>query len=563
MQLTLSHISKSYGDQPVLDQVSLLIADGRRIGLVGANGVGKSTLLKIIAGEIEPDSGKLILPADIQIGYLPQSEVEADDSATINDLIDQAVAALRQLEARMRALERAMASGRDELDAIMAEYGDIAEQFERRGGYEMDYRIEVVLGGLHLDHIARSRRVTTLSGGEKARLGLALLLLKAPDVLLLDEPTNHLDLSSLGWLEDYLTRYRGAVLMVSHDREFLNRTVNLIVEIDEHSHQAKSYSGDYDAYLAAKAQERERWLIDFERQQDEIKALRHEIKVTARNVNHKRPARDNDKFWIGFKDGRTNVAIARRVASAEERLARIEADPIPRPPDPLRFEPEFDPQALKGRMPLIASGLIKAFGERRVLDEVSFTLGARSRIVLVGPNGAGKTTLLRLLAGVDVPDQGEIILNPQVRIGYLDQEQETLDPTETVLQAYQNGQHGEERPVTEQQIISVLLGSGFFRYDELGRRVGQLSSGMKRKLQIARLIADRANVLLLDEPTNYVSFDVLEALEGALRDFPGPIIAVSHDRRFLNHFGGEVWDLRDGRLVQYQNADEYLAAASV
>jgi macrolide transport system ATP-binding/permease protein len=321
--------------------------------------------------------------------------------------------------------------------------------------------------------------------------------------------------------------------------------VNLIVEIDEHSHQAKSYSGNYETYLARKAIERARWKADFEQQQEEIKALRREIKVSARNVNHNRPARDNDKFWIGFKDGRTNVAIARRVASAEERLARIEADPIPRPPEPLSFEPEFDPQTLKGRLPLVTSGLVKTYGGRRVLDDVSFSVSARSRIVLVGPNGAGKTTLLRLLSGVEAPDRGEVILNPQVRIGYLDQEQQTLNPNQTVLEAYRHGRAGDE-----QRMIAVLLGSGFFRYDELARRVGQLSSGMKRKLQIARLIAERANLLLLDEPTNYVSFDVLEAFEDALVNFPGPIIAVSHDRRFMSRFAGEIWELNDGHLQQ-------------
>ncbi len=543
--LTLTHISKSYGVQTVLDQVSMPITDGQRIGLVGANGVGKSTLLKIIAGEIEADSGKLDLPARIQIGYLPQTAVESADGTTISDLIHQTLDHLRQLEVRLRELEGEMAAGGNHLDAVMAEYGDVSEQFEQHGGYEIDYRVDAVLSGLRLDHIDRSRRVATLSGGEKARVGLALLLLKAPDVLLLDEPTNHLDLTSLDWLEKYLEAYRGAVLIVSHDREFLNRTVNLIVEIDEHSHQAKSYSGNYETYLARKAIERARWKADFEQQQEEIKALRHEIKLTARNVNHNRPARDNDKFWIGFKDGRTNVAIARRVASSEERLARIEADPIPRPPEPLSFEPEFDPQTLKGRLPLVTSGLVMTYGGRRVLDDVSFSVSARSRIVLVGPNGAGKTTLLRLLAGVEAPVRGEVILNPQVRIGYLDQEQQTLNPNQTVIEAYRHGRAGDE-----QRMIAVLLGSGFFRYDELARRVGQLSSGMKRKLQIAQLIADRANLLLLDEPTNYVSFDVLEAFEDALVSFPGPIIAVSHDRRFMSRFAGEIWELSDGHLQQ-------------
>jgi macrolide transport system ATP-binding/permease protein len=453
---------------------------------------------------------------------------------------------LRDLETRLRALEQQMETANNgTLDALMMEYGNVTEQYERYGGYEIDHRVGVVLDGLQVGHIPRDRPFVTLSGGEKARVGLAMLLLQAPDVLLLDEPTNHLDFASLRWLESYLQAYRGGILIVSHDREFLNRTVNAIVEIDEHTRTAKRYSGNYDAYHTAKLQERRTWEADFERQQEEIKSLRLEMKETARRNSNYRAHSDSDKYIRNDKIATHDRTVSKRIHMAEEKLKRIEANPIPRPPEPLHFDPVFDPQMLKGRMPMIVSGVTKAFGERVVLDDVSFTLGLHSRVVLVGPNGAGKTTLLKILVGGDRADRGEVYLNPAVKIGYLDQEGANLDPAKTVLEAFAEGM-----AYTQQQLITMLLRGGLFRYDDLSKQVGQLSSGQRRKVQIARLIAGQANLLVLDEPTNYVSFDVLEGLEEALRDFPGPVIDASHDRRFIEQFQGDVWEMRDGEVIK-------------
>jgi macrolide transport system ATP-binding/permease protein len=543
-RLIVSNISKSYGYTSVLNNISMSLHDGDRIGLVGANGVGKSTLLKIVSGDITADHGKVQLRGDL--GYLPQV-ISDYESKTLAQMIAGALETLYALERRMRELENQMVSAQgDGLNAVMQEYGDVSERFEQSGGYEVEARVATIFDGLRIDHLPRDRGFATLSGGEKARVGLAMLLLEAADVLLLDEPTNHLDFTTTAWLEAYLAHWRGALCIVSHDREFLNRTVTGMIEIDEHTRTSKYYAGNYDDYLLVKRQERGKWRDEWQQQQEEIKALQHEIKVDARHVAKNYPTQKvgNDKFAKGFFRGRTESAVSRRVQNAEERLRRIQENPTPKPPDDLRFESDFHPHALKTTTPLYVSGLSKAFGERVILNGVSFTLHERSRLVFVGANGAGKSTLLKLLTGETQPDSGEVYINPMVKIGYLDQEQLDLDPSQTVFEAYREG-------LTEpdQVLKSLLLRSGLFHYEEIERRVGDLSSGQKRKLQIARLMVRGANLLILDEPTNAISFDVLEEFEQALRDFPGAIIAASHDRRFIENFHGDVWELSGGKLI--------------
>ena len=553
MSLTVSQISKSYGIHQVLSNITFSLNAGERVGLVGANGVGKSTLLKIITGQLEADSGEILLTPQTELGYLEQA-IQFPADATITRLIDSALAHLRELEAQMRQLEAAMATADENtLSGIMQTYGKITEIFENRDGYEMDHRVEIVLAGLRVGHIPRERRFASLSGGEKARFGLAFLLLRAPDVLLLDEPTNHLDYNSLSWLENYLQSYKGAVLIVSHDRQFLNSTVNAIIEINEHSRTSKRYSGNYDTYQQAKITERRKWQQDFARQQEEIKQLHIEIKEIARRNDNYRPPSDGDKFIKWGKGQQHDATVSKRVRSAEEKLSRIQADPIPQPPEDLRFRPDFDPDALQGRTPLLVSGLSKTYGSRDILDNVSFTLNLDSRVVLVGPNGAGKSPLLRLLAGAEQPDSGSIHYHPAVKIGYLDQEQKLLNPADSLFEAYSRDLTG-----TEQQLKATLLQSGLFHYDEMDKRVRELSAGQQRKLQIARLIASRVNLLILDEPTNYVSFDVLESLENALHDFPGPVIAASHDRRFIQQFNGAIWEVHAGGITEHMSYSDYL-----
>lgn len=549
MMLTLSQITKSYGYQTVLAGVSLTLHDEQRVGLVGANGVGKSTLLKIIAGEVEADSGTVLLESHRRIGYLAQV-IQSAHGYTLADLITASQAHIYALESQLRDLEAQMASSDAATrDAAMTHYGDVLDAFERYGGYELDSAVDRVFAGLRVSHLPRDRAFNTFSGGEKARVGLALLLLQAPDLLLLDEPTNHLDWESLAWLEGYLSGYRGAALIVSHDRLFLNRTVNVIIEIDEHSRTSKRYTGDYDHYRQVKARAQAQWVADYASQQDEIKRLRIEVKeVSHRNSNYRAHA-DNDKFVRNIKIATHDQTVSRRVRQAQEKLDRILRDPIPAPPDALHFRAEFDAQALNGRYPLMVSGLSKRYAADLppVLDAVSFSISQNSRVALVGENGAGKSTLLRLLMGIEAPDRGEVQFSAGVRVGYLDQENSQLNLDLTLAAACADG-----LTETEQQIKAILLRSGLFHVDDLEKRVGDLSVGQQRKLQIARLMIGKANVLILDEPTNHISFEVLESLETALQTFNGAVLVATHDRRFLERFDGEIWRLHAGQLLKSQ-----------
>jgi macrolide transport system ATP-binding/permease protein len=555
--LKVDAITRWHGAELVLNGVSFVLNAGERVGLVGENGVGKSTLLKIVAGELAADAGEVAVQRGVDVGYLPQEGFVARNGPvpgqTIEGWLREAPGALGErldeLAAEMRRLEAALASGEGDYETVLAAYGEATERFEALGGYDLDHRIDQALDGLGLASTsgarngpAGGREVATLSGGEKMRLALAGLLLRQPELLLLDEPTNHLDFAALEWLEGYLRQQRGAVLVVSHDRRFLNRVVGRILEIPAHSRELQEYVGDYDAYLAAKARERRTWTEAYQRQQEQIAELERARHTTAREVGKAWRAWDNDKFAKGFFGGRKDAAVAARVRAVEERLRRIDAEAIPKPPEQLRIDPAFDPEALEGSLPLEAEGLRKAYDGQTVLDGVSLALGPRSRIVLVGPNGAGKTTLLKILAGLLPPDDGLVRRAPDVAVGYLDQEP-MLDSEPSVLEAYAEGLVG-----YEEEHAAGLARYGLFGPEDARKRVGQLSVGQRRKLQIARLVATRANVLLLDEPTNHIHFDVLEELERALREFPGPVVAVSHDRWFIERFGGELWELRDGKL---------------
>lgn len=542
MLLNVQSVTKYFGAELILRDISFVLNPNERIGLVGANGIGKSTLLKIIVGELEADHGSVTRAPGIDFGYLPQAITGYAD-LTIDALLVQMQGQVTKLAGLMRALEAHMADATGKaLTQLLAQYGEASERFEQLGGYALDYRIDQVLTGLRIAHLPRERLIGTLSGGEKERVGLAALLLRGPDLLLLDEPTNHLDFKTLEWLENYLRQHTGALLVVSHDRQFLNNTVNAILEIDEYTRSLKRYTGNYESYLTARAAEQAQWSIDYEAQQEELKELRKQVRADAHYSDFWKGGGKaaGDKFAKGFFKGNAEAATSRRVRSAQERLERIEENPIPKPPDEIRISPEFNPAALAGKVPLQVIQLCKQLGQREILGGVNLQLKLGDRIVLTGPNGCGKSTLLRIIAGELAADSGKVLLAPAVQMGYLDQEQSNLPPTQPAYEWWRAGLIGDPD----------ILQAEFFRFfllthEDAIKPIGALSIGQRRKLQLLKLIALRANLLLLDEPTNHISFDVLEKFEQALADFSGPILAVSHDRWFIQRFATQVWEMKD------------------
>ena len=544
MLLTVRNMTKTYGATTVLSDLSFVINAQDRVGLIGPNGVGKSTLLRLLTGEEKVDQGSLVYAPDVEYGYLPQS-TPTFYGETIDDLLMASLGNLRELEEQMRSLESRMALADDEdLSTLLAEYGAISARFQERGGYEINSTIDRVLIGLQIDYLSRVRRVQTLSGGEKARVGLAALLLRSPDVLFLDEPTNHLDVASMEWLENYLSAYHGALLIVSHDRQFLNRTINQIFEIDEHQHQLTIYVGDYDAYVQAKTAERARWEEEYERQQEEIQDLRRRIRDLRQAASRTSfgPPRDGDKMAAFSHAQKKQGSSASRLKGAEQQLKLIESDAIPKPPKIIHVTSTFHAEVMQSQIVIKLSAVSKRFGERTLLREQSLEVGSTDRIVLTGANGTGKTTLFKMIMDLEPPTAGEIILAPSIRIGYLPQET-LLDPAKSVIETYRYDQIG-----YEDELAGRLIGYGLFRLEDLHKKVGQLSLGQRRKLEIACLMAQEPNVLLLDEPTNYISWDVLEAFEQAILNFSGPVITVTHDRWFIERIGGALWTLNEGQV---------------
>lgn len=544
MHLSVVRLSKSYEPVTILQDVSFVVADGERVGLVGANGSGKSTLLRILAGEVMPDSGEISMPEGVVTGYLPQDPPEPP-GATVEDLIYAAAGNLKEIEARLRELEMEMAgAGPDHFDELSMEYGELLDRFERAGGYDIDHRIDQVREGLAITRLPRTQLFSTLSGGEKARVLLASLLLTSPDILLLDEPTNHLDFASIAWLEEYLSAFQGMLIVVSHDRRFLNQTVNRIIAIDEHTHTARDYPGNYDMFAATRERERIQQEERFLAEQEEMKELRRSIQQIRAGVDRKAPPpKDADKHIANAAKARSDKTAGKGIRWLEERLRRLEEHPTPRPPAMMHMQARLDGDDLQSDEVIRLENVSVSFDGQRILDSVSATIRRGERVVLVGANGTGKSTLLNVIAGRLKPDSGSVHIAPAARIGYLDQHAAGFNPEQTVLEAYRNGLTG-----MEHELISDLFRFGLFDIDDLYTPVGKLSSGQRRKLQIARLVAENTNLLLLDEPTNHLSLDVLEDFERALALCSGVMLVATHDRYFIERFGGVLWELAGGRI---------------
>lgn len=546
--LRLSNIRKYYGPKLILDGLDLSLNRGERIALVGENGVGKTTLSRLITGEEDVDSGTISLAPKAEIGYLPQ-EVTGDDTQTVQTYIEASMGALNQLRDKLHQLEYQMAhpADNDNLDDILQQYGIVQAQFEQRGGYDIDSKIEQIFDGLNIRYIETDRLLNTLSGGERTRVALTGLLLRAPELLILDEPTNHLDFAGIEWLENYLAEYPHALLLITHDRMFINRVANVISELNATTKQLHTYHGNYDDYLAQRNHEYEQKVASYNQQNNERKALQRFITSQTNNTPGRMSASDEpDKFIRFFKNMQSDKTKKRKITDAKGRLDDLESKRMDNPRHEWHVEFRFEPKPLNSAEPIRFENISKSFDGDTLFENLSKIVPNGERVVLVAPNGTGKSTLLRMIMGLQTPDTGTIKLSPSAIIGYLDQDGETLGMNRTVLNSFREVMDG-----TDSELLAELHRSGLFSDASLPKKmVSELSVGQRRKLGLARIIASQANLLLLDEPTNHLDPLSLEALEDALVEFDGTILAVSHDRRFVEKVATRIWRIENNQLVE-------------
>ena len=532
--LALQDVTKSFGTHEVLKSVSFTLQEGERMGLVGVNGSGKSTLMKIIAGQESADTGTVNMQKGLRIGYLAQ-QGELTGEETVLETLESVFEPQRRMEAELRRLEQEMADIAEDPEALRrlgGRYDALTREFERSNGYGWRSSVQGVLAGLKLREY-QEMKTGLLSGGERTRLCLGRMLLTEPDLLLLDEPTNHLDLKSIAWLEEYLTSYRGAVLVVSHDRYFLDRVCGRMAELLLGT--VETYTGNYTEYL-------------------EKRTAVYEIRMKAWELQQKEIARQEAIIAMYRRFNREKSIKA--AESKEKRLEKIERLEKPQEEGTVRFR--FETRRRTGDDVLMTDGLTKSYGERILFRELALHVRSGDRIALIGDNGTGKSTLLRCLIGEEKPDAGVIRWGTGVDIGYYDQHQAGLHENKTVLDEV-----WDRFPRMEQYEVRGALGLFLFTGDDVFAPVSTLSGGEKGRVALTELMLRKDNVLLLDEPTNHLDMDSREVLENALRDFPGTIIAVSHDRYFINRFAEKVFVLDSSEIREYLgDYDSYLAKVS-
>ena len=521
--LSAKDLTKAYGVDVILENVSFHINEGDRIGIIGANGAGKTTLLKILSGELNADIGDFFVSADTTIGYLKQSD-NFHSEHTVMEEVEAIFSGMEQMEQDMLALSAEISKKAErgesgpQVDRLLERYDRMQEEYRDQGGYSYKSEINGILSSMAFGEEFYHKKISTLSGGERTRLALACLLLKKPDLLFLDEPTNHLDIGTLKWLEQYLKSYRGTILLVSHDRYFLDQTVNRIFEVEHH--KLYTYEGSYSSYAEQKKQRREAQMRKYQQQQKEIARQEEIIRR--------------------FKQHGTEK-LAKRAASREKRLEAVEM--VDRPEASRgRMKLQFRQNFKTGNDVLEGEGLSKSFGygsnEKHLFEKVDFDIKRGERICIVGPNGVGKTTLLKILLGDLSPNSGRLKVGHNVDFGYYDQEQQLLGGSNTVLEEL----HDAYRLYTDTELRSIL-GSFLFQGDMVFLPVSALSGGEKARLSLLKLMLSGANTLIMDEPTNHLDIESKEVFEDALLDFPGTVIVVSHDRYFLNKIPTRIFEL--------------------
>ncbi len=538
---TVHQVSKSFGITPVLENVSFSLNGGERLGLVGVNGCGKTTLLRIMAGQETPDSGSVQrTPVDLRVGYLPQG-FEFPEGETVGGFSDRMQGGLLRLSGELERLAVELAAQPDS-SPLQQAYDSVLAQISLAA--ESGWRGPGILASLGLGEMDTTMPVAHLSGGQKTRLALAGVLLNNPQVLLLDEPTNHLDLDMLTWLEDWLLDFKGGVLIVSHDRAFLDRVATGILDLDEDTHRLTAYAGNYSDYLEQKVGEQEKQWQEFKDQQDEIVQLKGAAAAVRQLTKMRKggKADSGDKFARGFFANRS-LATMRRAKHLEKRLEQLTGeDAIDKPRAGWQMKLVFVDTPDSGRDVLRLEGLSVGYDGTPLLRKIDLAVHLGQRIVLAGPNGTGKTTLLRTIAGRIPPLAGTVRLGAGVQLGYMTQEQEDLTSEWTPLRTIQEITRGGETDAR------TFLHQFLFGGDDVFVPVGALSYGERARLSLARLVALRCNFLLLDEPVNHLDIPSRTRFEQALAAFDGTVLAVVHDRYFIEGFASEVWRVEGDKV---------------
>lgn len=529
--LTLQNVTKSFAMNTVLKDINLTLQAGSRMGLVGVNGCGKSTLFKLISGAMEPDEGTISLSKGARVGVLTQ-DADIQSDLTIQQELERVFEPVREMERKLRQMEAEMAEKHDDpaaFDQLSHAYSRLMDRFEDAGGYEWPSRIQGVLAGLGFARGREQQPANLLSGGEKTRLCLARLLLTQPELLMLDEPTNHLDLQSVEWLEDTLKKYRGTVLVISHDRYFLNAVCDCMAEIS--MRRLTQYEGNYDRFAVQRQANLERQLKEYKMQQAEI-ARQEAIIARYRMYNREKSIRAAE--------------------SREKRLERMEKLEKPVSEQKVRFS--FEARRRSGDDVLIAKELSKGFDGRTLFEHFNLHLRAGDRVAVIGANGVGKTTLLKLITGQLPPDSGTVVYGSNVDVGYYDQQQSGLHPEKDVL-----NELWDDFPRLEIDRVRGVLALFLLTGDDVFQPISTLSGGEKGRVALAKLMLRKDNLLLLDEPTNHLDMDSREVLEDALDDFDGTLLTVSHDRYFINRVANRVVEMRPGGVTEYLgNYDDYV-----